>query len=425
MQAETRIYSLPRWRVTRWLAECGSDVPEDIRIALIGNLFGSLPVFTGGILNTLAVAAVIAMHSPTPPFIAWLAIEILICATRLAVLLVARRNALARQPTPTDLNIILSVVWSGSVGYGVVISLASGDWVVATLACLSAGAMVGGVCFRNFSAPRLSGTMIVLSMAPTLPGALIAGEPLMLVVGLQIPLYLAAMTAACFRLNKMLIATMRAERENDYHARHDPLTGLANRAGLVSTLKARLTMPHGPGKTLAVLYLDLDGFKTVNDTHGHAAGDRLLEAVAERFRRTLREGDLPARLGGDEFVALTAGSTAEEVAALAQRLIDVIGAAYELGLGKPVHIGVSVGIAMAPEYGGEAEDLLAAADAALYMAKSAGGSRCQLASIDESLRTLLLQHSESSLKGTTQDRARSNKRAHDRPTNRPSLPNAS
>lgn len=391
MQADTRVYSLPRWRITRWLAECGSDVPEDIRVALIGNLYGSLSVFAGGILNTLAVATVIALHSPTPPFIAWLVIEIVICSARLAVLLIARRRAETRRPTPTDLNIILAVLWSASVGYGVVVSLASGDWVVATLACLSAGAMVGGVCFRNFSAPRLSGTMIVLSMAPTLPGALIAGEPLMLVVGLQIPLYLTAMTAACFRLNKMLIATMRAERENDYHARHDPLTGLANRAGLVSALKAQLAMPRSTGKTQALLYLDLDGFKTVNDTYGHAAGDRLLEAVAERIRRTLREGDLPARLGGDEFVALIADGTADEATALSQRLIDVISAAYELGLGKPIHIGVSVGIAMVPDHGGEAEDLLAAADAALYLAKSAGGSRCQLATVTASLQALRQQ----------------------------------
>lgn len=405
MHAETRIYSLPRWRITRWLAECGADVPEDIRTALIGNLYGSLSVFVGGILNTLAVATVIALHSPTPPFIAWLIIEIVICSARLAVLLVARQRAQTRRPTPTDLNIILAVLWSASVGYGVVVSLASGDWIVATLACLSAGAMVGGVCFRNFSAPRLSGTMIVLSMAPTLPGALIAGEPLMLVVGLQIPLYLTAMTAACFRLNKMLIATMRAERESDYHARHDPLTGLANRAGLVSTLRTQLARPRSTGKTQALLYLDLDGFKAVNDTHGHAAGDYLLEAVAERIRRTLREGDLPARLGGDEFVAITTHGAVDDATVLAQRLIEVISAAYELGLGRPIHIGVSVGIAMVPDYGGEAEDLLAAADAALYMAKSAGGSRYQLASVNTGLQALRRHRSATSEEATIQTRA--------------------
>ena len=73
MQSDSRIYSLPRWRVTRWLADCGADVPEDIRVALIGNLYGTLPVFIGGILNTLLVAAAIAARSPTPLFIAWLA----------------------------------------------------------------------------------------------------------------------------------------------------------------------------------------------------------------------------------------------------------------------------------------------------------------------------------------------------------------
>jgi hypothetical protein len=66
MQSDSRIYSLPRWRVTRWLADCGADVPQDIRVALIGNLYGTLPVFIGGILNTLLVAAVIAARSPTP-----------------------------------------------------------------------------------------------------------------------------------------------------------------------------------------------------------------------------------------------------------------------------------------------------------------------------------------------------------------------
>lgn len=219
MHADSRSFSLPRWRATRWLAGCGSDVPDDIRVALISNPYGTLPVFAGGILNTLLVAAVITARSPTPLFIVWLAMEIGICLARLVVLLVARREALAHRPTPTDINLLLSVAWSGSVGYGALVSLASGDWVAATLACVSAGAMVGGICFRNFSAPRLSGTMIVLSLGPTLPGALIAGEPLMFVVFLQSPMYLVAMTMACFRLNKMLIATMRAERENDYRAR--------------------------------------------------------------------------------------------------------------------------------------------------------------------------------------------------------------
>ena len=390
MQSDSRIYSLPRWRVTRWLADCGADVPADIRVALIGNLYGTLPVFIGGILNTLLVAAAIAARSPTPLFIAWFALEIAICLARLTVLVVSRRRALRHDVTPTDINLVLSIGWSSSVGYGALISLATGDWVAATLACVSAGAMVGGICFRNFSAPRLCGAMIVLSLGPTIPGALMAGRPLMLVIFFQIPMYLAAMTMACFKLNRMLIATMRAERENDRRARHDELTGLANRAGLVGALEERLSRRGGGDETLALLYLDLDDFKVVNDTHGHAAGDRLLQSVAERMRGLVREGDLPARLGGDEFVVLAVGCTAEQAANFGRGLVEAIGAPYDLDCGARARVGVSVGIAMAPRHGNRAADLLRAADAALYQAKFAGGSRCEVASEDDLARLRLL-----------------------------------
>jgi len=218
MQSDEGLYSAPRWRLTRWLAEPGLGVPDDIRAALIVQLYGSLPVFAAGAVNTIAVAAVIAGRKQTAPFIVWLVMEIAICLARLAVLVSAHRRARAHRPTPTDLHLLLAVAWSASVGFGVVASLASGDWVVAMLASLSAAAMVGGICFRNFGAPRLAGTMILLSLGPIIPGAAFAGEPLFYIVYLQVPMYLAAMTAAAFRLNRMLVTTMRAERENSHRA---------------------------------------------------------------------------------------------------------------------------------------------------------------------------------------------------------------
>ena len=142
----------------------------------------------------------------------------------------------------------------------------------------------------------------------------------------------------------------------------------------------------GGDETLALLYLDLDDFKVVNDTHGHAAGDRLLQSVAERMRGLLREGDLPARLGGDEFVVLAAGCTEEQATALGRRLVEAIGAPYDLDCGARARVGASVGIAMAPEHGNRAADLLRAADAALYQDKFAGGSRCEVASEDDLVR---------------------------------------
>jgi hypothetical protein len=315
MHSQTRIYSLPRWRVTRWLADCGPGVPHDIRVALIGNLFGSLPVFAGGVINTVAVALVITARNPTAPFVAWLIFEIAVCAARLTVLLIARRAAAKRADTPTDIYLLLAIAWSASVGYGVVVSMASGDWVAATLACMSAAAMVGGICFRNFSAPRLAAVMIVLSLGACIPGALLAGEPLLYLVLLQAPLYLAAMTAAAFTLNKMLIATMRAERENNHRAKHDALTGLLNRQGLIEAVDAGLAAAAGDGKPQALLFLDLDNFKGVNDTFGHAVGDRLLKSVADRLICELSAAEIAARIGGDEFVVLAAAATHEQAIA--------------------------------------------------------------------------------------------------------------
>src|SRR6202043_3249680 len=127
-------------------------------------------------------------RKPTMPFIAWLVFEIAVCVARLVVLLMARRAADQHRDTPTDVYLILAIAWSLSVGYGVSVSMASGDWVAATLACLSSAAMVGGICFRNFSAPRLAAAMILTSLGPII--------------------YLTAISAAAFRLNKMLISVM-------------------------------------------------------------------------------------------------------------------------------------------------------------------------------------------------------------------------
>jgi diguanylate cyclase (GGDEF)-like protein len=392
MHSEVRVYSLPRWRLTRWLGDAGPGVPDDIRAALIGNLFGALPVFAGGVINTVIVAAAIAARLPTAPFIAWLIFEVAICLARLIVLTLARRAALRQRKTPTDIYILLGVAWSISVGYGVIVSMASGDWVAATLACLSAAAMVGGICFRNFSAPRLAGTMVLMSLGACLPGAALGGEPLLYVVLVQIPLYLAAMTMAAFKLNKMLIATMRAERENDHRARHDALTGLSNRTGLVDAVDARLKAARHDDKALALLFLDLDGFKTVNDTYGHAAGDRLLKMVADRLSRMLRPADVAARIGGDEFVVLAEALTQERAIEIGHQLIAAVATSYDLGDGMSVTIGISVGIAMAPEHGTDHAEMLAAADAALYEAKSSGKSRCCMASPMTTLAALRRLH---------------------------------
>ncbi|AMG45611.1 diguanylate cyclase [Achromobacter xylosoxidans] len=381
MNNTDRIYSVPTLRFTRWLIDPGRNVPPDIRVALVRGLFGSLPIFFGGIINTLLVAALITLRRPDPPFLIWLALELMICASRIAVLVSARRSALAGRPTPTDLYVVLALLWAGSVGYGTFISLISGDWIAATLACLSAASMVGGICVRNFGAPRLSATMVALSVGPCALAALFTREPIFWLVLVQVPLYMATMSMASYRLNAMLVSTMLAERENERQARQDSLTGLLNRYGLLRALDLAVGRA-GQGKAeFAVLYLDLDGFKSVNDTYGHGTGDALLRQVSERLL-ALKPSDAEAgRIGGDEFVLLMRLDSAEDIRRFAERIIDRVRQPYDLQQEMPIYIGGSIGIALIPRHGADTAAVLHAADRALYLAKSAGKSRAAMAQL--------------------------------------------
>ena len=163
----------------------------------------------------------------------------------------------------------------------------------------------------------------------------------------------------------------RAEARIAHQAQHDPLTGLPNRALFGTRLEAALARAAG-GEAAALLCLDLDRFKAVNDTLGHGAGDALLRAVAGRLLAQAREGDTVARLGGDEFAIIQTGlAHTADAEALAARLIEVLAAPYELH-GERAIIGASIGIALLPQDGAAAGELLRHADLALYRAKAEG-----------------------------------------------------
>ena len=163
-----------------------------------------------------------------------------------------------------------------------------------------------------------------------------------------------------------------AEEQLIYQAQHDALTGLANRTMLADRLNMAVNHAARHKHQMAVCYIDLDRFKYVNDTFGHATGDQLLLAVAQRLLGSVRDTDTVARLGGDEFaVVLSEGIDPQVVATVLQRILDNICAKLELG-GQPFSVSGSIGVAIYPEHGLDAQTLLKRADEAMYQAKQAG-----------------------------------------------------
>lgn len=154
-------------------------------------------------------------------------------------------------------------------------------------------------------------------------------------------------------------------------ARTDELTGLANRRALYAALNERFA--KSPGEPVAVLLLDIDRFKQINDTLGHNAGDELLAHLASRLARRMRPGDLLARVGGDEFALLCPSAGIEDGRRIAARVLEGLEDPFVVG-GIAMHADASIGVAAAPGHGETAEELLRHADVAMYLAKSGGNS---------------------------------------------------
>jgi diguanylate cyclase (GGDEF)-like protein/PAS domain S-box-containing protein len=168
------------------------------------------------------------------------------------------------------------------------------------------------------------------------------------------------------------------EEQIEFQAYHDALTGLPNRLLFRDRLTVALAHAKRQHTPVAVMFLDLDRFKYVNDTLGHSRGDDLLRAVADRLRASLREEDTIARMGGDEFTVLLADlSSSDDAAAIAQKLLQAVAAPLQVD-GQELYVTTSIGIALYPSDGEGAEALLKNADGAMYRAKEAGRNSYQL-----------------------------------------------
>lgn len=183
-----------------------------------------------------------------------------------------------------------------------------------------------------------------------------------------------------FELNRQL---QEAKLQVQHLAHHDGLTGLANRLLFTDRLDTAIERSHRNGRRFALMYVDIDGFKAVNDNHGHDAGDQLLKQIAARLQEGVRRSDTVARLGGDEFaVVLEEAGDAVEAQLIGEQLCQRLCKPFTLdkdGVPVTVQVGGSIGVALFPNQAQDREALLHLADTAMYDAKRGGKNQCRVA----------------------------------------------
>jgi diguanylate cyclase (GGDEF)-like protein len=251
----------------------------------------------------------------------------------------------------------------------------SGGQLIIT--CLSAG-MLGGGSFAFATLPAAALAFATPLFAASAIAIARSGDQTYLLVAIMMIVYaviiLRGVVTYALQMTKHLARQIKVEEE----ARRDPLTSLANRIAFQENLSAAFARLERRREPFALLYLDLNDFKSVNDNLGHAAGDALLMQVADRLRAAQREGDIVARLGGDEFAVIAANvGLPEHALMLAERIVQTFDAPFKID-GHEISRAVSLGIALAPANGADVTSLQKNADIALYHAKRGAGGSVQL-----------------------------------------------
>jgi len=238
---------------------------------------------------------------------------------------------------------------------------------------------------QRFSRGRLVALTLAVLVAPaTLAMQQLLGLPLdvwAVVIG-SVVMFLLVVARMWVAINQiMAVSQQRAKLQHEllHRAAHDSLTGLPNRAQAMRLIQGALARAQRSGAVVGLLFIDLDGFKAINDSFGHSAGDQVLRTAAARMQAEVRAGDVVARLGGDEFVVLLEPLDEQASAvAVADRLVAVVSRPMELAGGRTVGIGASVGVALSQDGLTDPEVLLHESDVAVYRAKSTGRGRTEV-----------------------------------------------
>jgi diguanylate cyclase (GGDEF)-like protein len=368
-------FSEPRSPFFKWIVSSAQNLSADNRQVLLANLFTRTASIVFASICEISVCATAFYLYPNALYAGWgIAVVALLIARLTIIWLCCTRSALG-QPTPTSAFLFASLLWSALFGLGTLLCNMSGDATLFLLGNVCAVGVVGGLAGRNAGTPRLVLLQITFILGLLGLGAALSPGSGKLVLLFQAPFCAAGFFTVALRSNRDTVALLLARENSHRLARQDSLTGLPNRARLSELLLERTELGAlREDQQFAVLLIDLDGFKAINDSLGHAAGDQILQEAAIRLREVLPGGDLVGRLAGDEFVAISdATRQASDVRMLADRIVKTLARPFALREAL-VHIGASVGVALYPEHAKTGPQLLICADRALYSVKRSGKS---------------------------------------------------
>lgn len=362
------------WNAYRWIsATPDCDTPQ-VRERLIRSIFERRAVVVFGAVTSAvsAITAVIITGAVWPYF--WLIAEAILFATRMRGLGAAGNSSPEQAERCYARLVFLGIAWGTVFGLGSMGMVSSGNPLLIVLASINVAGAVGNIASRNAPLPRFGVLVMAATCIPFGTAHLIHGPSEMWVALVMGPVWVVGMIIVMLQNHDIMLRMILAERENYQAARTDGLTGLPNRIALEERLTelCRTVEADRPRTSFAVLCLDLDGFKPVNDAYGHLAGDKILCAAAGRIRNAVRDVDAAYRLGGDEFVVLLPATSRAEAVFVGSIILAALARPFEAPTGDLVNMGVSIGSTIADTPGLDPRQLIDRADRALYAAKAAG-----------------------------------------------------
>jgi diguanylate cyclase (GGDEF)-like protein len=375
----------------RQLRHSDQAIVASVRETLVESLYASPQSLVIGAVTSSAITGTVAFVSGNRAMIACAVAIAVVAAIRVADALRLWRRAPVRD-LPTDtrarrqelLYRAGALCYSALLGsFGLLTLVHTNNGVLQLLAVTTTIGYAAGIAGRNAGRPWIALSQLCFASLPLSLGLIASFDPLKIVLAIVIVLFVVAMMDITLQTYSVILKATTVSREKaalaEHHAavaRRDDLTGVANRTAFRERFEARLQALDGGSRWLAIHWIDLDRFKEINDSFGHLAGNALLATVAHRLDDAFGTSGIVARLGGDEFAVVCEVEQRADAVSIGRRIIELVERPVQHD-GRMLRVGASLGIAIAPADGADADTLLKNADLALYRAKDSGrGQMC-------------------------------------------------